>query len=223
MSGDATREELEGENAGASRGLARLLLSPLTAYVVIAVLLAVLGALAARYHATVDSEATEAVTARRLALAQFAATTFSERLDRTADLAVSLATRVRFAQLVAAGSWDSAAAILRAVPEEFPYVERLFLADRAGNLMADVPRLEGVRGRNFSHRDWYRGVTREWQTYVSPLYRRAALPQRDVNFTRTKYRKDSPLPSALEPLTSRLCFRPSTKPPTAASAHAMCR
>jgi len=181
LNSDTAGEEAQTDAAAAgSRPIARLVYSPAAAYVLIASLLVGLGVLAVRYHATLDSAATEAVTARRLALAQLAATTFSERLDRAADLAVSLATRVRFAELVGARSWDSAAAILRAVPEEFPYVERLFLADRAGNLMADVPRLEGVRGRNFSEREWYRGVTRDWKTTVSPVYRRTARPQRDV-------------------------------------------
>jgi signal transduction histidine kinase len=181
LSGDTAGEGAQTDAAEAgSRRIAHLVYSPAAAYALIAFLLIGLGALAARYHADVAREATDAVASRRLALAQFAATTFSERLDRTSDLAVSLASRVRFAELVAAQRWQDAAAILRAVPEKFPHLERLFLADTAGNLRADVPPLGGVIGRNFAERDWYRGVSRDWKTYVSPVYRRAAHPQRNV-------------------------------------------
>jgi PAS domain S-box-containing protein len=146
----------------------------------IAALLIGLGVLAARYHASVRAEAEESVLARRLALAQLAAATLSERLDRMADLAVSLATRVRFAELVGIGDWTTAADILRKVPAEFPHVERLFLSDLSGTLMADVPPLGSVRGRNFADRDWYQGVSRGWTTHISSVYRRAAEPQRNV-------------------------------------------
>ncbi|MGQ0546479.1 MAG: GAF domain-containing protein [Betaproteobacteria bacterium] len=165
--------------AGNLRHVARFA-SPRAVYVLIALLLLGLGLAAARYHAEVRAEAGESVVARRLALAQLAAATLSERMDRMMDLAVSLATRVRFAELVGAGDWEAAIAILRGVPAEFPHVERIFLSDVRGTLMADVPPLGGVRGRSFADRDWYQGVSREWRTHISTVYRRAAEPQRNV-------------------------------------------
>ena len=149
-------------------------------YALIAVLLLALAALAARYHASVRTEAGEAVLARRLATAQLAAATLSERLDRMADLAVSLATRVRFAERVGAGDWNAAIAILSQVPAEFPHVERLFLSDVQGTLRVDAPPLANVRGKNFAHRDWYQGVSRDWNPHISAVYRRSAQPQRNV-------------------------------------------
>ena len=95
------------------------------------------------------------------------------------DLGVSLATRVRFAELVAAGQWDAAVQIMKSVPAEFRFVERVFLADVRGTLRADVPDLN-VRGQNFSQREWYQGVSRDWKPYISGVYRRAAVPQRAV-------------------------------------------
>ena len=149
-------------------------------YALIGVLLLALAALAARYHASVRAEASESVLARRLATAQLGAATLSERLDRMADLAVSLATRVRFAERVGAGDWNAAIAILSQVPAEFPHVERLFLSDVQGTLMVDAPPLGNVRGKNFAHRDWYQGVSRAWAVHISPVYRRTAEPRHNV-------------------------------------------
>ena len=154
-------------------------INPRVAYAFIAVLLAVLCVVAARYYSTVKSDLTQVVMARRAAVAQLAAATLSERLDRVLDLGISLATRVRFAELVAAGQWEAAVQIMKSVPTEFRFVERVVLADVRGTVMADAPALN-VRGQNFAHRDWYQGVSREWKPYISGVYRRAAAPQRSV-------------------------------------------
>ena len=112
--------------------------------------------------------------ARRQALAYLAAGITTEKLDRLKDIGVSLATRVRFRQLVAENKWREAIEILRSVPKDFPFIERLFLATPEGTLTADIPEVASLRGQNFSHRDWYRGVSRNWEPYVSEVYRRAA-------------------------------------------------
>jgi signal transduction histidine kinase len=117
---------------------------------------------------------------RRQSLAYLAATTFKQRLDHLKDIGVALGTRVRFRQLIGAGKWNEAAEILRQVPKDFPFIERLFLTDPAGTLIADVPELPGVRGRNFAFRDWYKGVSRNWLPYVSDVYQRAGAPRYDV-------------------------------------------
>ena len=58
-----------------------------------------------------DSGLRSATSRGAYALAQLAAATLSERLERMTDLARSLATRVRFAELVAAGFLDTVAKI----------------------------------------------------------------------------------------------------------------
>ncbi|HEV3008150.1 MAG TPA: ATP-binding protein [Burkholderiales bacterium] len=171
-------EEQEGAPPRARRASRLLLaLTPRVATAVTALLVAALCIVAARYYASVRSDLTDVVMARRAAVAQLAAATLSERLDRMLDVGVSLATRVRFAELVAAGQWDAAVQILKSVPTEFRFVERLFLADVRGTVMADVPELN-TRGQNFAHRDWFQGVSQAWKPYVSGLYRRTAAPQR---------------------------------------------
>jgi PAS domain S-box-containing protein len=125
-------------------------------------------------------ELTANAYARRQSLAYLAATTLKQRLDHLKDIGVALATRVRFRQLIGEGKWNEAAEILRHVPKDFPFIERLFLTDPAGTLMVDVPELPGVRGRNFAFRDWYKGVRQNWLPYVSDIYKRAAAPEYNV-------------------------------------------
>jgi PAS domain S-box-containing protein len=149
------------------------------AYAAVALLVMALAIVAWRYYASAKADLTENALTRRTAVAQLAAATLSERLDRVVDLGTSLATRVRFAELVAAGQWDAAVQILKSVPGQFRFVDRVFLADLGGTVMADAPTL-ATRGRNLAEREWFYGVSRAWQPYVSGVYPRAAGPTRNV-------------------------------------------
>ncbi|MBI3919191.1 MAG: hypothetical protein HY322_19535 [Betaproteobacteria bacterium] len=149
-------------------------------YALVAILFSVLVMLAVQAYAEVKRELTEVAMSRRGSVAQLAAATLSERLDRMLDLAVSLGTRVRFAELVSEGRWEAAARILRSVPSEFRFVDRVVIYDVRGTVMADVPELAGAKGENRADRDWYKGVSRGWKPYVSEVYRRGATPQRIV-------------------------------------------
>ena len=123
---------------------------------------------------------TEFTLSRRQSIAYLAATALRQRFDRLSDIGISLATRVRFRQLVTEEKWQEAIEILKAVPEDFPFIDRVFLADPTGTLMADTPALPGVRGKNFATRDWYRGVSNDWKPYISDAYQRAAEPRFNV-------------------------------------------
>jgi signal transduction histidine kinase len=157
---------------------------------VVAVAVVAIAAVSVHRHFTLDRALTEAALERRAALASLAASTLAEKLDRLVDVGTSLATRVRFQELVAAGRWSQAIEILRRVPEDFGYLDRVFLADVRGTLMADTPELPGVRGRSFAERDWFQGVRRSWQPYVSHLYQRAAEPRRNVIAVAVPIRSD---------------------------------
>jgi signal transduction histidine kinase len=136
--------------------------------------------MAAVSYAEIDRNLTALALSRRQALVFLAASTLKSNLDRLRDIGVSLATRVRFRELVARGRWIEAVGILKGVPQTFPFVDRVFLADRDGTLLADTPELPGVRGTNFSFRDWYQGVSRGWEPFVSEVYKRAAEPRSNV-------------------------------------------
>ena len=125
-------------------------------------------------------ELTEFTLSRRQSLADLAAIVLEQKLERLTDIGVSLATRVRFKQLVNEGKWDEAIEVLQGISKDFPIVERIFLTDPMGTLMADAPALPGVRGKNFASRDWYQGVSNGWKPYVSGVYQRAAEPRYNV-------------------------------------------
>lgn len=136
--------------------------------------------LALSIYKSVEQGLTDVALVRRLSVVNLAAATLSEKFARLTDIGVSLATRVRFRQLVADGRWDEAMKILRDVPRDLAVVDRLFLASPDGTLMADFPQLAGARGQNFADRDWYQGVSREWRPFVSPVYKRATAPRLNV-------------------------------------------
>ncbi|MEX2240773.1 MAG: ATP-binding protein [Burkholderiales bacterium] len=144
--------------------------------------LAVLGIVGLSWHryVTLERELTGTALARQAAIGSLAASTLAVKFERLVDVGVALATRVRFQELVAAGRWSEAGQILQRVPEDFDFLDRLFVADVRGTLRADVPQAADVRGRSFAHRDWFKGVSRDWRPYVSQLYRRSAAPQRNV-------------------------------------------
>ncbi len=123
---------------------------------------------------------TRSVHSQRLDLARSSAATFQEKFHRLTDLGTSLASRVRFRQMVGAGKWDDALEILRAVPRDFPFIDRYFLTDSSGTLMADFPVVAEVHARNFAAHDWYRGASQNWRAYISDVYQRAAAPRRNV-------------------------------------------
>ena len=123
---------------------------------------------------------TAVTMSQRQMIASLAATTLHEKFERLTAIGIALATRVQFRHLIQAGQWDDAVDILRSVPEDFPFIERVFLADPHGTLMVDTPALPGVRGVNFAYRDWYQGVHRTGLPYVSDAYQRAAAPQYHV-------------------------------------------
>jgi signal transduction histidine kinase len=131
------------------------------------------------YHSTYQT-LTESALSRRQSLATVASTALEQRFNRLTDVGVSLATRVRFRQLVGQGKWDEAIEILQDVGKDFSFIDRVFLTDPIGTLTSDAPVLPDVRGKNFADRDWYRGVSRHWKPYVSDVYQRAAAPRYNV-------------------------------------------
>ncbi|MDZ7735674.1 MAG: PAS domain S-box protein [Gammaproteobacteria bacterium] len=131
-------------------------------------------------YQAIDRELTDSVLSKRESIAGLAAATLDEKFKRLTSIGVALATRVTFRESIAAGEWDEAINILNRVPGDFPFIERMFLTDPEGTETADLPALEGGVGKNFSFRDWYKGVSRHWEPYVSHVYERTARPRLNV-------------------------------------------
>ncbi len=94
----------------------------------------------------------------------------SASIDRVAGLpALSDAIRAQHG--------DNVASHLRSLVHSNPRISRAFITDLSGIERFDYPHDPTVIGVDFSHRDWYRGVSQTNQVYVSEVYRRAALGQ----------------------------------------------
>src|SRR5262249_317772 len=70
----------------------------------------------------------------RESVGSLAALGLEEKFDRLIDIGVSFATRVQFRKLVSEGKWQESIQILQSVPYDFPFIDRVFLADPAGTL-----------------------------------------------------------------------------------------
>jgi putative methionine-R-sulfoxide reductase with GAF domain len=66
--------------------------------------------------------------------------------------------------------------LLAAVPD----IDRAYIATPEGILLVDYPWHQELWGKNLSQRDWYRGVSRDWQPYVSEVYLREIVEPRYV-------------------------------------------
>jgi len=84
------------------------------------------------------------------------------------------------ASAVAAGDAPGLSARLATFVNANHHIDRAFVSDTSGLLWADYPPAPDSLGRNFSFRDWYRGVSSTGAPYISEVYRRSAEPQPPV-------------------------------------------
>ena len=136
--------------------------------------------IAAFSYVKTKQDLTHFALSRRQTIAYLAAVSLQEELDHLIEIGTSFATRVQFRQLIREGKWEKAIQILESVPKDFAFIDRVFLSDPSGMLMADRPERPDVQGENFASRDWYQGVSRRWEPYISEPYKRAAEPQINV-------------------------------------------
>jgi hypothetical protein len=56
------------------------------------------------------------------------------------------------------------------IKENNPEIDTAFITAQDGTLWANFPIDKESHGKNFSYRDWYKGVSKEWKPYVSSVY-----------------------------------------------------
>jgi putative methionine-R-sulfoxide reductase with GAF domain len=61
-----------------------------------------------------------------------------------------------------------------------PDIDRAYITTPEGILLVDYPPSKETWGMNLSNRDWYKGVSRRWEPYVSEVYFRDIEPRRYV-------------------------------------------
>jgi signal transduction histidine kinase len=125
----------------------------------------------------VYSDLTNFKVTRRKDLAVLSATVINEKLDSLVDLGISLATRPKFIENGLQGKWKEAIGILQNTLENFTFMERIFITDTKGTITADMPVIPGIVGTSRADKDWYIGVSKDWQPYVSEVYQRVAEPK----------------------------------------------
>ena len=121
------------------------------------------------------NQLTQETFSERRSLAKQIASTVESRLDAIRDVGRVSASNI--APLVARGDWEEAVAQLEPVSKEFPYIDRIFLSNLEGITTAYYPPSPENVGKDFSFRDWYKGVSKDWQPYVSEVFKRAPYPQ----------------------------------------------
>jgi PAS domain S-box-containing protein len=126
------------------------------------------------------SNLTRSIYLERSAEASIAAKVIEEKLTQLKDLAVSQVQRPSLVKYVGEGKWLEAEGIIKNVPKSFPFIEGIFICDTNGVLLAGVPGFRDIIGKSFAYRDWYKGVSKNWQPYVSGVYRRSNIPQHNV-------------------------------------------
>jgi hypothetical protein len=108
-------------------------------------------------------------------LAKAMAQTVESRLDRVKDLAITGAADI--APLINENKWEEGVNEIQHISSEFPFIDRIFLADTKGATLAYYPPSPENVGKDFSFRDWYKGVSATWEPYASEVFKRAPHPQ----------------------------------------------
>lgn len=95
------------------------------------------------------------------------------------------ARRLLLREAVEKGDWPGVQRHLRDLSWAVPDFERAFATDAAGTLFVDHPTIDpAVIGKNFAHREWYKGARQTRQPYLSGVFERSARPVRNVyNFS----------------------------------------
>ncbi len=121
---------------------------------------------------TASKAVSELVRANNLAAARGAADIVKEDIQRNLSLAVSLAESPEFRQAVENEDTASVRFQLQSVIYLYPAINRAAVHTIDGVLWADYPPAPEIQGRDFSDSGWYAGVSRDWEPYVSDIYRR---------------------------------------------------
>lgn len=131
------------------------------------------------------------VLARRESIAHLAAIALHEKFDHIIDVGISLSTRIQFRKLIETGKWEEAIKILESTPKDFSYIDTVAIFDPEGTLKAVFPPISEVIGQDFSYRDYYKGVSKDWRPYVSEVFKRAPEPRYNVVSVAIPIKSDS--------------------------------
>ncbi|HOE15896.1 MAG TPA: GAF domain-containing protein [Syntrophorhabdaceae bacterium] len=107
--------------------------------------------------------------------ARFFSMLMSEHQKAAISILESYAQRPLLIDAIKAKSLDRAIPHLRSLRERYAGTDALFITDPSGTLWANYPVDKTGYRRNLAYRDWYKGVSRSWQPYVSSVFRLIVL------------------------------------------------
>src|SRR6267143_2500403 len=139
-------------------------------YAVVAVLLLVVFVGVALFFIRATAVEEREYLAQNDAIARSVAASIEARQQGYLNVLRSYAARFRFRESVKRLDPKEALIHLRQLHQSFPELDRVFLADPAGNVWATEPETPEIHGRSYAFRDWYRGVSASWQPYMSEIY-----------------------------------------------------
>ncbi|GEM_PF-1103659 len=131
-------------------------------------------------YVTITHELTRLSSEQQQAFAYTAANILDEKLRGEIAFGNSYASRFTLIQAIVDGDTTEMRRNLKDMLDRSLSTERVLITSPAGTLLADYPEAPGVMGRNFSERDWYKGVSRSWTPYLSELFLREAIPRHNV-------------------------------------------
>lgn len=129
-------------------------------------------------YLTITTEMELAAIERRNSFAEAAVRLLEERLEADISFGNAYAARPRLTSALQTDNAGEMELHLRSLVNTSRGMERAFVTSVKGIELAAYPRDPHVIGKDFSHRDWYQGVSRDWAPYVSEFYPRTALPRR---------------------------------------------
>ncbi len=109
--------------------------------------------------------------------AQLSSILIEQEFEQSVSFLQSYALRYRFREQWQRRELDQVVLHLQQAHSLRPDFAFFSVYDLDGTLRVIYPPDPGVLNRNFSFRDWYQGVTRNWEPYVSEVYQSAARPQ----------------------------------------------
>jgi signal transduction histidine kinase len=110
--------------------------------------------------------------------ANLCANRIADKIKGDISFGRAYAARPRLIKGLLAGDKKEMRMHLKDLMDNSNTIERVFIASTKGVLLADYPQDPAVAGKDFSHREWYKGVLKSRIPYVSDFYMRTARPQR---------------------------------------------
>lgn len=104
--------------------------------------------------------------------AAISALLIDRELERSISFAQTLTALPGTIEMVEAHNEDAVRSRLKAVVESNTGLDRASMTGVDGVMWSDFPRAPETLGRNVSDREWFQGISRAWQPYVSGVYRR---------------------------------------------------